>query len=151
MLLSGYVPESVDLTAVVTSASTRTDNVRGTAQTVTSDVIGSVDAALRVLRLHPPFLQFCVVRITGSSLCELSSRHVSKVVLSCLVLSCLVLSCLVLSCLVLSCRVLSCLVLSCLVLSCLVLSCLVLSCLVLSCLVLSCLVIVSQPASQPAS
>ena len=84
-----FVPESVDLTAVVTSASPRTDNVRGTAQTVTSDVVGSVEAASRLLRLHPPFSsdfcrQFCVARIAGSSLCELSSRHVSR--LSCLVI-----------------------------------------------------------------
>ena len=88
MLPPDFVPESVDQTAVVTSASTRTDNVRGNAQTVTSDVIGSVEAASRLLRLHPPFSsdfcrQFCVARITGSSLCELSSRHVSKVILSC--------------------------------------------------------------------
>ena len=88
MLRPDCVPESVDQTAVVTSASTRTDNVRGNAQTVTSDVIGSVEAASRLLRLHPPFSsdfcrQFCVARITGSSLCELSSRHVSKVILSC--------------------------------------------------------------------
>ena len=49
------VPERVDQTAVVTSASTRTDNVRGTAQTVTSDVIGSVEAVSRLLRLRPHF------------------------------------------------------------------------------------------------
>ena len=46
---------------------------------------------LAPLRLHPPFSsdfcrQFRVARITGSSLCELSSRHVSKVILSCLVI-----------------------------------------------------------------
>ena len=52
MLPPDYVPVSVDQTAVVTSASTRTNNVRGTAQTVTSDVIGSVEAASRLLRLQ---------------------------------------------------------------------------------------------------
>ena len=124
-------------TAVVASTS-----VRGIAQTVTSDVTDSVEAASCLLRLHPSvFLQFCFARITGSSLPNSPHDMLSCLVLSCLVLSCLVLSCLVLSCLVLSCLVLSCLVLSCLVLSCLVLSCLVLSCLVLSCLVLSCLVL----------
>ena len=37
----------------------------------------------RILLLFSFCRQFCVARIAGSCLCELSSRHVSKVVLSC--------------------------------------------------------------------
>ena len=85
MLPPDYVPVSVDQTAVVTSASTRTDNVRGTAQTVTSDVIGSVEAASRLLRLQFFAVSF-VLHASQAAACA-NSPHDMCLRLSCLLSS----------------------------------------------------------------